>query len=93
MESHRVLDEYLKKWNTWDRGVDTRAITKKFVHGAPKACLSTEGLSDEEALQRAQSGRIVGQVSSRKLPARNHSPGTLNEENRVYCSRNGSQDQ
>jgi carbamoyl-phosphate synthase small subunit len=36
-------------------GIDTRALTKKIrVHGALKACLSTEDLSDEEAVQRAR---------------------------------------
>ncbi len=35
--------------------VDTRALTKKLrVHGAMKACLSTEGISDEEAIPKAQ---------------------------------------
>ena len=44
-------------------GVDTRAITKKLrTAGSLKACLSTEGLSDEEAVKRAQqSESIVGQ--------------------------------
>jgi carbamoyl-phosphate synthase small subunit len=36
-------------------GVDTRAITKKLrVTGAMKACISTEGITDEEAVRRAQ---------------------------------------
>lgn len=36
-------------------GVDTRAITKKLrVHGAMKACLSTEGIEDAEAIRRAR---------------------------------------
>lgn len=36
-------------------GVDTRAITKKLrVQGACKCCLSTEGLSPEEAVRRAR---------------------------------------
>ena len=35
-------------------GVDTRAITKRIrIKGALKSCLSTEGLSDEEALAKA----------------------------------------
>jgi carbamoyl-phosphate synthase small subunit len=44
-------------------GIDTRAITKRIrVHGALKACLSTEDISDEEALQRAKNWEgIVGQ--------------------------------
>lgn len=36
-------------------GIDTRALTKKIrVHGALKACLSTEDISDEEAVRRAR---------------------------------------
>jgi len=42
--------------------IDTRALTKKLrVDGAMKACLSTEGLSDTEAISRAKAGKgIVG---------------------------------
>jgi len=37
-------------------GIDTRTITKKLrVAGSMKACLSTEALSDEEAVRRARS--------------------------------------
>ncbi len=37
-------------------GVDTRALTKKLrVAGVMKSCLSTEGISDDEALRRARS--------------------------------------
>ncbi len=36
-------------------GIDTRALTRKIrVHGVLKACLSTENISDEEAVQKAQ---------------------------------------
>ena len=43
-------------------GVDTRAITKKLrVAGALNACLSTEGLSDEEAVAKARDfGGLIG---------------------------------
>ncbi len=43
-------------------GVDTRAITKKLrVSGALKACISTEEISDDEAVQRARDfGGLVG---------------------------------
>ncbi|MGE9294625.1 MAG: glutamine-hydrolyzing carbamoyl-phosphate synthase small subunit [Puniceicoccales bacterium] len=50
------LPEYLEK-NLIPglSGVDTRAITKRLrVAGAMKACLSTEELSDEEAVRRAK---------------------------------------
>jgi len=50
------LDDYLKRHDTPGlSGVDTRAITKRLrVSGAMKACLSTAGLSDEEAVARAR---------------------------------------
>jgi len=43
-------------------GVDTRALTKKLrVTGAMKCCLTTEGLSDEEAVEKARAWTgIVG---------------------------------
>jgi carbamoyl-phosphate synthase small subunit len=36
-------------------GIDTRSLTKKIrMHGALKACLSTEDISDDEAVRRAR---------------------------------------
>lgn len=54
--SQDTLDAYLKRAGIPGlHEVDTRAITKKLrVRGAMKACLSTEGLSDAEAVQRAR---------------------------------------
>jgi len=54
--STQSLDDYLKTHGIPGlEGVDTRAITKKLrVEGAMKACLSTEGRSGEEALERAR---------------------------------------
>ena len=54
--ANESLDGYLKKHSIPGiEGVDTRAITKRIrVHGALKACLSTEGLSDEQAMERAK---------------------------------------
>jgi len=54
--SRQSLDEYLTAHNIPGlEGVDTRAITKKLrVTGALKACLSTEGLGDAEAVRRAR---------------------------------------
>ncbi len=51
-----TLDDFLKKHNTPAiSGVDTRAITKKIVEkGSLKACLSTEEISDEEAIEKAK---------------------------------------
>lgn len=54
--SEITLDDYLKKYGIPGlQGVDTRSITKKIrVAGALKACLSTEGISAEEAVQKAR---------------------------------------
>ena len=51
------LGTWLKKYGIPGiEGVDTRALTKKLrSSGVMKACLTTEGLSDEEALKRARS--------------------------------------
>ena len=50
------LSDYLSKHGIPGiEGIDTRKVTKSLrVHGALKACLSTEGISDEEALQKAK---------------------------------------
>ncbi|KAF0096424.1 MAG: carbamoyl-phosphate synthase small subunit [Puniceicoccaceae bacterium 5H] len=54
--SSETLDGWLKAHGVPGlSGVDTRAITKRLrVHGALKACLSTEDISDEEAVKRAR---------------------------------------
>lgn len=61
--STATLPEYLEK-NVIPgiEGVDTRAITKKLrVSGAMKCCISTEDISDEEAVKRAKEWEgIVG---------------------------------
>ena len=57
------LDDYLRRFRIPGlQEVDTRAITKKLrVTGAMKCCLSTEALSDEEAIRRARAGAgLVG---------------------------------
>jgi carbamoyl-phosphate synthase small subunit len=50
------LSTWLKKYGIPGiEGLDTRSLTKKLRSaGVMKACLSTEGLSDEEALKRAR---------------------------------------
>ncbi len=61
--SHITLDEYLEQNGIPGlERIDTRALTKKLrVHGSMKACLSTEDISDEEAVQRAKDWKgIVG---------------------------------
>ncbi|MCG3146715.1 MAG: Carbamoyl-phosphate synthase small chain [Verrucomicrobiae bacterium] len=61
--SEITLPEYLNKNGIPAiQGVDTRALTKILrVKGAMKSCLSTEDLSDKEAVQRARDWKgIVG---------------------------------
>ncbi len=58
-----TIQEYLEKNSVPGiSGVDTRAITKKIrCVGAMKACLSTEGISAEEAVEKARAwGGLVG---------------------------------
>src|SRR5438876_4667294 len=61
--SESTLPEYLVKFKIPAvQGVDTRALTKILrVKGAMKSCISTEGISDKEAVARAREWRgIVG---------------------------------
>lgn len=53
-------------------GVDTRAITKKLrVSGALKACISTEDISEEDAVKRAQEfGGLIGVDFVKEVTAR-----------------------
>ena len=57
------LDAYLKEANIPGvEGVDTRAIAKKLrVSGAMNVCISTEGISDEEAIAFAK-GFVIGAI-------------------------------
>lgn len=58
-----ALPEYLEKHKIAGvQGIDTRSLTKILrVKGAMKSCISTEGLSDKEAVSRAREWRgIVG---------------------------------
>ena len=58
------LNNYLQKHEIPGiEGVDSRAITKRLrTAGSLKACLSTEGISDQEAIKKAQESKsIVGQ--------------------------------
>lgn len=56
------LPEYLERHGIPGiQGVDTRALTKKLrVRGAMNGCLSTDGLAEEEAIQRARQFVFVG---------------------------------
>ena len=55
------LDEYLRKWNIPGvQGIDTRALTRHLrTRGAMKACLTTEEMSIQEAVERAVDGEGV----------------------------------
>jgi carbamoyl-phosphate synthase small subunit len=55
------LDEYLRKWDIPGvQGIDTRALTRHLrTRGAMKACLTTEEMSIQEAVERAIGGEGV----------------------------------
>jgi len=58
-----TLPKYLEKYKIAGvQGIDTRSLTKILrVKGAMKSCISTEGLSDKEAVARAREWKgIVG---------------------------------
>ncbi|HET9801048.1 MAG TPA: carbamoyl-phosphate synthase domain-containing protein, partial [Chthoniobacterales bacterium] len=59
--SEMSLDEYLKKYEIPGvQGIDTRALTRHLrTRGAMKACLTTEQMSVEQAVQRAVDGEGV----------------------------------
>ena len=61
--SNISIQDYLKEAGIPGvEGVDTRAITKKLrVSGALKACISTEEITEEEAIKRAKEfGGLIG---------------------------------
>ncbi len=62
------LNDYLVKNNVPAiSGIDTRAIAKKLrLNGAMKACLSTEDISDEEAVNKAKQWQGIEGVDSVK---------------------------
>lgn len=75
--AEQTIQEYLEKGGVPAiSGVDTRAITKKLRSvGAMKACLSTEGISAEEAVAKARGwAGLVGvdyvREVSRKTPCK-----------------------
>jgi len=59
--SEMSLDEYLKNYDIPGvQGIDTRALTRHLrTRGAMKACLTTEQISVEQAVQRAVEGEGV----------------------------------
>jgi carbamoyl-phosphate synthase small subunit len=59
--SEMSLEEYLRKWDVPGvQGIDTRALTRHLrTRGAMKACLTTEKMSIQQAVQRAVEGEGV----------------------------------
>jgi carbamoyl-phosphate synthase small subunit len=59
--SERSLDEYLRAWKIpGAQGIDTRALTRHLrERGAMKACLTSEAVSEKEAVAQAISGEGV----------------------------------
>ena len=59
--SQSSLDDYLTEWKIPGiQDIDTRALTKHLrERGAMKACLTTEALTPEDAVQRAVAGQGV----------------------------------
>lgn len=87
--SEKTLDAYLLEHGVPGiTGVDTRAITKKLrLLGAMKACISTEAISDEEAVRRAREWEgLVGCdfVKEVTTPAKFEWDGEA-ETNRLFC--------
>jgi carbamoyl-phosphate synthase small subunit len=69
------LDDYLKEWNICGiQGVDTRALTKHLrIRGAMRACLTTDVMDPQEAVQQAlnspvmQGSDYVKEVTTREV--------------------------
>jgi carbamoyl-phosphate synthase small subunit len=59
--SELSLEDYLSRWNIPGvQGIDTRALTRHLrERGAMKACLTTEALSEKEAVAQANEGEGV----------------------------------
>ena len=59
--SEASLEDYLQRWEIPGvQGIDTRALTRHLrVRGAMKACLTTEVLSEKEAVAQANEGEGV----------------------------------
>jgi carbamoyl-phosphate synthase small subunit len=70
--SESSLDAYLQHWKIpGAQGIDTRALTRHLrTRGAMKACLTSAGLSAEEATRRAREGKgVVGMDYVREVTA------------------------
>src|SRR4029077_15701213 len=68
--SELSLEDYLKQWNIpGAQGIDTRALTRHLrQRGAMKACLTTEALSEKEAVAQANEGDgVIGMDCVREV--------------------------
>ena len=71
--SESSLEDYLSRWNIPGvQGIDTRALTRHLrERGAMKACLTTEALSEKEAVARANEGEgVIGMDYVREVTSR-----------------------
>ncbi|MGI8481350.1 MAG: glutamine-hydrolyzing carbamoyl-phosphate synthase small subunit [Chthoniobacterales bacterium] len=70
--SEATLEDYLRKWNIPGvQGIDTRALTRHLrERGAMKACLTSEPVSEEEAIEEAARGQgVIGMDFVREVSA------------------------
>lgn len=70
--SENSLDEYLRRWEIpAAQGIDTRALTRHLrTRGAMKACLTSEGIAEEEAVRQAREGSgVIGMDFVREVTA------------------------
>src|SRR6202795_2055976 len=66
------LEEYLRKWEIPGvQGIDTRALTRHLrTRGAMKACLTSDQITNEEAVRRAVEGQgVIGMDYVREVTA------------------------
>ncbi len=71
--SERSLDDYLREWKIPGvQGIDTRALTRHLrERGAMKACLTSDALSEKEAVEEAIRGEgVIGMDYVQEVTAR-----------------------
>ncbi len=71
--SERSLDDYLREWKIpGAQGIDTRALTRHLrERGAMKACLTSDALSEKEAVAEAIRGQgVIGMDYVQEVTAR-----------------------
>ena len=71
--SEASLEEYLQRWKIPGvQGIDTRALTRHLrERGAMKACLTSEALSEKEAVEKAIEGQgVIGMDYVREVSTR-----------------------